>query len=493
MIPRVLWQTAKTIDKVSTINIQYLIKSWVANNVSLELKFMDDTACYAFIKENFSAEYYNMYCALPLGVMRADFWRIAVLYIHGGIYADIDSSCKKSIDELLLHNDILFLQEEGTADHVANFFIASIPKHPILKQILENMLSRHQIAFDISSEMLVQNFGMDSVQRVIRDNNIKLIPAERWSKYITHECHGTWREEEHNYRTKQAEKPITFFTTFHKNGYELYGREWINSFISNVATKGPHIKAIIYAHDVKIAETHPQITVLDFCSSIPAHATWKEDFEKFGKSRFSPYVYDNAIRFSHKGFVISHALDKIKNGYAIWLDGDCVMHDYTYDNFPANILENTGIACQLEEVGSSNHHIESGFLAFDTSHIDYDQFKKMFKRNYTIDKILEMSEPYDGFVVYRSIKDANINFYNLNSKYGIGGIQSDPTLTFLHPEIKSRFTHNIGLTGKEQYSAWAELKYVDKVYGQLACVGLLSASQIKSLKLRRKLINIRGS
>lgn len=492
MIPKILWQTAKTTDEVSNINIQYLIRSWVTKNVSVEIKFMDDAACYTFIKENFSPEFYDMYCKLPLGIMRADVWRIAVLYIHGGVYADIDTSCKHSIDELLSDNDILFLQEEGTSDHVANFFIASIPGHPLLKQVLDNMLSRYNIAFDISSNMLVQNFGMDSVQRVINDNNVELTPVEVWSKYIAHECHGSWREEERNYCTKQDETPVTFFTTFHKNGYDLYGKEWITSFIRNVATKGPHIRAIIYAHNVDIKEVHPQITVLDFSSVIPEHAKWKDAFEVAGKDRYSQYVYDNAIRFSHKGFVISHALDKIKTGYAIWLDGDCIMHDYTYDNFPANILEQDVLACQLEEVGNSHHHIESGFLAFNVIHPDFNKFKTAFKTNYTIDKILEMSEPYDGFVVYRSIKDAKINFQNLNSKYGIGGIQSDPSLTFLHPEIKSRFTHNIGLTGKEQYSTWNDIKYSDKVYSQLACVGLLTEAQLKSLRLRRKLINVRN-
>ncbi len=34
-----------------------------------------------------------MFRAYPLGVMRADFWRYAILFAHGGLYADMDCRC----------------------------------------------------------------------------------------------------------------------------------------------------------------------------------------------------------------------------------------------------------------------------------------------------------------------------------------------------------------------------------------------------------------
>jgi mannosyltransferase OCH1-like enzyme len=33
----------------------------------------------------------------PKGVMKADFWRYAVLYFYGGVYTDIDTDPYKSI------------------------------------------------------------------------------------------------------------------------------------------------------------------------------------------------------------------------------------------------------------------------------------------------------------------------------------------------------------------------------------------------------------
>lgn len=491
MIPTTLWQTAKSSSDLHDKNVKQLVKSWVVTNPTFDFFFMDDVLCDRFIKDNFSSEIYAIYKAFPLGIMRADFWRIAVLYINGGIYSDIDVFCNKSISELLGDKDIILLQEHDGLNNVSNFFMAAKPKHPIIKEILDTLILNYKKAFDITSNMMVQNFGMHSIQIVVDKHNIELLPKNIWQEYIKHECHGSWRESEIQYKNIDNMKPITFFTTFHQQGYDLYGKTWIQTFIDNVAPKGSHIKAIVFADDVKnLNIKHPQVIILNFKDQLPEHEDWKMEFSKY-QEKYSKYVYDNAIRFSHKGFVINRALDLIKSGYAIWLDGDCVMHDSEYKNFPKNILQdNSVIACQLEHVANNHHHIESGFLLFDMDNDDIENFKDEFRKNYSISEITKMHEPYDGFIVYKSINQSNIKWNNLNEKYGIGGIQSDPSLTFLHPEIKSRFTHNIGLTGKEQYESWDDVKYQDNVYSQLAAVGVLTEKQLKVRSLLKKKIKL---
>lgn len=43
----------------------------------------------------------QVFKAFPYGVMKADFWRYAVMYVYGGLYADIDAISVKPIDEWL--------------------------------------------------------------------------------------------------------------------------------------------------------------------------------------------------------------------------------------------------------------------------------------------------------------------------------------------------------------------------------------------------------
>lgn len=486
MIPKILWQTAKSVDYLNDYQNAQNLKSWVRHNPELDIMFMDDNACDVFIWQNFSKQTYNMYCSLPLGVMRADFWRVAVVYINGGIYSDVDVFCRKNIDDLLKNESIVLLQEINTDSNVSNFFFAAEPKHPFLKEVIDVMCDRYKIAFDVNSDMLVQNFGMDPLQQIFNKTDYKLLPINTHTEYISHLCAGSWRESEQNYINKRDLKEMIFFTTFNQSGYELYGKSWIRTFKENVASKYPNAKAWIYTHGFELEDNHPQIEILDYDEMIPNHNKWKEEFQE--KSTYAEYVHKMTIRFSHKAMVIQDALKKIKEGYAFWVDGDVVFHETEYESFPKDVLSDRAMACQVEHAG--NNHVESGILIFDMSNPDVQKWRDHFEKNYIVDELLTMGEPYDGFVVFKSLITSGIKFVDLNETYGAGGIQSCPTLTFLHPELSKRFTHNIGLTGKSQYKDWDDIKHTDEIFRNLAAVGVLSPIQqkIRNLKAKKKLI-----
>ena len=211
---------------------------------------------------------------------------------------------------------------------------------------------------------------------------------------------------------------------------------------------------------------------------------WKQEYLE--KSNHTDHIKNFTIRFSHKGFTIQHALDTIKEGYVIWLDGDVVFKDFSHTNFPQILLENNEVmACQVED----GNHVESGILIFDVEHPDIEKFKESFKFNYSLEEILTTyGEPYDGFVVRRSLINSEINYYDLNKEFGRGGIQSDPNETFLHPEINNRFTHNIGITGKKNYSNWDSVRQKDNIFSILGDIGFkpLTPTQLMFKNLRNK-------
>lgn len=482
MIPSTLWQTAKSASDL--VKYKSHIYSWLSQSPTIANRFMDDTMCENFIRDNFSDEVFSVYTSLPLGVMRADMWRIAVVYINGGIYADTDTICKLDICDLLRNKDIIICEEHENSDHISNYFFAATPNHPVFKTTIDIMVESFKNCFDTNKQLLVQDFGMHSFYMACKEHSIKAIPFEEIKQYVHHECHGTWRESENKFKFTMNNKPITFFTTFNKAGYELYGHIWIQTFMRNVAKKGANIKAKIYTHGFTINIKHPNIELIDYDETFPDHEKWKTEF--MSKSDKSTYVKNMTVRFSHKGFVIDHALHNIDSGYAIWLDGDCVMHDEEYDTFPTNLLNDNAIACQIEHAGVDHHHVESGVLLFDMDNPDIKTFREIFRKNYCIDEVLKMSEAYDGFIVYKSLIESNITYNDLNEQYGVGGIQACPTLTFLHPEIKKRFTHNIGPGGKSQYANWDIIKYTDEVFSQMCNAIAISETDNKMLSLKRK-------
>lgn len=241
------------------------------------------------------------------------------------------------------------------------------------------------------------------------------------------------------------------------NGYQLYGKKWIETFSENV--KDNNITVDLYL-DFQIPITDPRITIINYNSAIPNHKSWINNFEN--KSTHIIYNKKMGIRFSFKSFVMQHALDNNKDCYVVWLDGDCIFKPNTY-NFIENLIQGNAIACQREPNGG-NDHVESGIVIFDVDHPDTKVFNDRFKQLYLVENLINHESPYDGFMIYLALKETGISYINLNEIHGKIGIQSDPNQTFLHPDIQSRFHHNIGPSGKAQYDTWNIINKTDEYF-----------------------------
>ena len=251
-------------------------------------------------------------------------------------------------------------------------------------------------------------------------------------------------------------KLIKFITTFSKTGYEVYGKEWINSFSNNVKEKDISVDLYI---DFPLLVTDKRINIINYDSAIPNHKSWLNDFS----SSFKGVMYNKkmGMRFSYKSFVMQHALHNNSNCYIIWLDGDCIFKpNQTYGDL-VNVLNHKFIALQREHNGGHDH-CESGFVLFDVDHKDKETFLNAFIKTYELNNIINEDSPYDGFMIYRSL--TNIDYVDLNQNYGKGGIQSDPSCTFLNPILQSRFIHNIGVNGKSQYDSWNTYSKTDEYF-----------------------------
>jgi hypothetical protein len=76
------------------------LKSFNMVAQSESLVFYDDLNCEEFIESEYP-EFLQTYLSYPEGILRADIWRVLVLYKYGGVYADIDVECVKPICELM--------------------------------------------------------------------------------------------------------------------------------------------------------------------------------------------------------------------------------------------------------------------------------------------------------------------------------------------------------------------------------------------------------
>jgi len=267
-------------------------------------------------------------------------------------------------------------------------------------------------------------------------------------------------------------KTVTFFTTFHKPGYDLYGKHWLTTFLRNVCKNNSNIFARIYIEGVEAPFDHDKIEFLDFDQTIPDHAAWEAQVRSTPELFFRPCpdVMRETVRFSHKAFVMQNALKTVTTDYAIWIDADCVFHKESYSQFPQCIIGNNFLACQLEvepSYAECGNHVESGVLVFDMYHPNTAKFVQAFADNYKVERLKKFVRPFDGYIINRTLEELNLPYTNLNEGHGVDGIQGNAVNTFLHPEINKRFKHNIGAYGKSDYEDWDQVKHLDESFKHL--------------------------
>lgn len=73
---------------------------WKTLNPDYSIEFSLDSDCISFIEEHFNEHIASLFKSIPVGMYKADLWRLCKLYVHGGVYADVDLVPYLNIDTL---------------------------------------------------------------------------------------------------------------------------------------------------------------------------------------------------------------------------------------------------------------------------------------------------------------------------------------------------------------------------------------------------------
>lgn len=123
----------QTFEKTGvTPNMWNACYSWYHNNPSYDYYFSTASDRRDFIQSVFGEKTLITYDTLIPGAYKADLWRYCVLYVYGGIYTDIDSTCLVKIDDFLRPDVDCILAIDGKpSTNLSNSFICSVPHNPI--------------------------------------------------------------------------------------------------------------------------------------------------------------------------------------------------------------------------------------------------------------------------------------------------------------------------------------------------------------------------
>jgi mannosyltransferase OCH1-like enzyme len=219
LIPKVLHQTWKT--KALPAEFSRFRKSWEVNHPEWDLRLYDDAACRRFVVDEYP-DLLEVYDSLSTNIERADVFRYLVVHRHGGVYADLDMECYRSIEPLLTGRSCVFGIEATFGEplrkrlnyrrpyQVANCIFAAVSGHPFLQLLLDRIQPAR--GGDFPDDLVEDTTGPRFLTRVfqeMRDEfpDVTLLPQIHWTPpkdypnrfpwnvqiYCRHHFAGTWR------------------------------------------------------------------------------------------------------------------------------------------------------------------------------------------------------------------------------------------------------------------------------------------------------------
>lgn len=135
-IPRIVWQTNFTNRVSFPVYLNYLFNRLMS--LDHAYRFVDDDAQHAFMHTQMPPQVARAYDKLLDGAAKADMWRAAVLYKHGGTYIDIDGHLVWPLSKLIRPDDtelVIFNRKDYT-----NYFMAFNPGNPIIGETLDRIV-----------------------------------------------------------------------------------------------------------------------------------------------------------------------------------------------------------------------------------------------------------------------------------------------------------------------------------------------------------------
>ena len=231
---------------------------------------------------------------------------------------------------------------------------------------------------------------------------------------------------------------ISVVTTFHKAGYEKYGKRMIQTFLQNWPKD---VDLHVYAEDCHVEETADNLKVYDLHTVSPELVTFKDRWK--GVPKANGDVSDDpvrskrkdagkgfkwdAVRFAHKVYAIFHCAKVCDSDVLFWMDADTVCHSPITKEHIEKFCQPT---VDLGFLGRQGKYTECGLYSINLKSDLGQLFLTRFQEFYDQDVIFKFEEWHDSFIFDEVRRTMQLREYNWSS----GIIQGEG-----HPLINSEW------------------------------------------------------
>lgn len=196
MIPKIIHQCWEGKTEPLPENYKKLSNTWVKNHKDWCFIVWNESLMIDLVKRHFP-EYLETYQSFSNSVQRWDIIRYMILYVIGGVYADLDTECFKPIDSIIEGKECFFgLEPEFNSKNlnqyylIGNAFMGCEERNDFMLELIKESLNYRQ--YIDNQQFVLESTGPIMINRVYekysKKETVNLIPSEIVTPLNTLEC-----------------------------------------------------------------------------------------------------------------------------------------------------------------------------------------------------------------------------------------------------------------------------------------------------------------
>lgn len=206
MIPKIIWQTYETNYEDLIDDAKQCSQTWIDKNPGWEYRYMSATDRENFILNYFGQEWLDIYNMCPKNIMKANIWRVLVIYKYGGMYVDLDTVCNIPIDDWIKEKDMIVCIDDDMINY-AFFAFLSTPSNIALLDMMNNIKKAFQnpnflndrAVFDLTGETIWTDAIEKNKDNIFIFNDYKMFESQLLKHFGTFK---NWHEKGYSQWTK---------------------------------------------------------------------------------------------------------------------------------------------------------------------------------------------------------------------------------------------------------------------------------------------------
>jgi hypothetical protein len=224
-------------------------------------------------------------------------------------------------------------------------------------------------------------------------------------------------------------------TTFSIDGYELYGKRMIETWLKYWPE---NYNLHVYTEGYVLDEKHERLTEIDIDQACPDLQIFKDNSKQLITDLTNKKLTNRVsktIKWCHKVYAMEHALKHCQTNYLIFLDGDTYTKKLVISDLAEQLTNNHLFSVHFENL-KHGLHFETGLISFNMSHNQMPLLINEMLKDYNNLNIYNHEKTWDGYWFSYLYSRLKLDVYDLR--------QGNRAGVFTNSLVKGTLVHEAG-------------------------------------------------